>query len=324
MGVVFWASVVCASLMAVAGVVVVCLLLSRKGHDAPPKHERPGQGPRSGAQEEEPEELSPPEVIQALPESPTAGGELRVALGKRAERDEVVYQYRATANGAWQDAPDGQVVLKNLREGELRLEFRAFGSKGRVSPVSTRAWSVRPAEGTGLAVIEEGVVKLRAVPPVVTNNQNALVKKYRARLRLTASSVWAGWPVENALDGNLETSWFSEFGDAAAQGRSPWLQANFPEDVTVTRVTVLGNRDPAWLIGYTILKGRLTVYDADGKELRTLTNNGVGNYRDFDYKFDPPLKGVRSIRFTSLSDQGNHTVHKDIGLAEFQVDGVVK
>jgi hypothetical protein len=164
-------------------------------------------------------------------------------------------------------------------------------------------------------------VKLDRVPPVVTNNRNMLVQKYRAQLRMTASSVWSGWPTENALDGNIESSWFSAYGDAAALGRSPWLQAEFPEPVSVTRVTILGNRDPAWLIGYTILEGRLTVWGAGGKVLRTITDEGVGNFRDFDYRFDPPLKGVQFIRFTSLRDQGNHTVHKDIGLAEFQVDG---
>jgi hypothetical protein len=102
------------------------------------------------------------------------------------------------------------------------------------------------------------------------------------------------------------------------------LQAEFPEPVSVTRVTILGNRDPAWLIGYTILEGRLTVWGAGGKIVRTITDKGVGNFRDFDYRFDPPLKGVQVIRFTSLNDQGNHTVHKDIGLAEFQVDGFKK
>jgi hypothetical protein len=172
-----------------------------------------------------------------------------------------------------------------------------------------------------LATWEGGVLKLKRVPPVVTDNKNTLVKRYRTTMRLVASSVWGGWPVENALDGNIQSSWFSEHGDAAAMGRPPWLQAVFPENVAVTRVTILGNRDPAWLIGYTILEGRLTVYNARGQVLRSIVSKGVGNFRDFDFKFSPPLRGVRAIRFTSLKDQGNHTVHKDIGLAEFQVDG---
>ena len=275
-------------------------------------------------------QLRAPEIARVQPEEPKAGDSLLIHLkGGAAEGEAVDYHYRTDPMGDWQPASSGRITLVNLKQGELTLEVRAQGAKGQTSPVASRSWMVqatnRPVptkEETGSqATWEGGVLKLKRVPPVVTNNKNALVKRYRARMRLTASSVWGGWPVENALDGNIESSWFSAQGDAAAMGRSPWLQAIFPENVAVTRVTILGNRDPAWLVGYTILRGRLTVYNARGKVLRTIVNNGVGNFRDFDYKFDPPLKGVRAIRFTSLQDQGNFTVHKDIGLAEFQVDG---
>jgi hypothetical protein len=276
-------------------------------------------------------QLRAPDFARVQPEHPKAGDALVVELkGGGAKGETVDYQYRTDARGDWQSAPSGRVTLVNLKQGELMLEVRAQGAKGKVSPVARRSWMVRaidkppppPKEDSGsLATWEGGVLKLKRVPPVVTDNKNTLVKRYRTRMRLLASSVWGGWPVENALDGNIESSWFSAQGDAAAMGRSPWLQAIFPENVAVTRVTILGNRDPAWLIGYTILEGRLTVYNARGKVLRTITNKGIGNYRDFDYKFNPPLRGVRAIRFTSLRDQGNQTVHKDIGLAEFQVDG---
>jgi F5/8 type C domain-containing protein len=275
-------------------------------------------------------QLRAPDISRVQPEHPKAGDALVVELkGGGTEGETVDYQYRTDARSDWQPAPNGRVTLVNLKQGELMLEVRAQGTKGKVSPVATRSWMVRAIdkppptrEDSGSqATWEGGVLKLKRVPPVVTDNKNTLVKRYRTRMRLFASSVWGGWPVENALDGNIESSWFSEHGDAAAMGRSPWLQAVFPENVAVTRVTILGNRDPAWLIGYTILEGRLTVYNARGKVIRTITNKGIGNFRDFDYKFNPPLRGVRAIRFTSLRDQGNQTVHKDIGLAEFQVEG---
>ena len=137
---------------------------------------------------------------------------------------------------------------------------------------------------------------------------------------MTASSVWLGWPAEQVIDDKIESSWFSAGGDAAAPGKTPWVQANFPVDVPVRRVTILGNREPAWLIGFTDPSGTATLLDKDGKELKTEKNDGTGNFRDFDFKFDPPVEGVRSVRFTSLKDQGDQTTFKDIAIAELQVE----
>jgi hypothetical protein len=291
-----------------------------------PRGDGASSGGRVGRPRSEPPPVPAPAITRVQPEQPKAGETLVIDLKKAAPDAEL--QYRTDVKGAWQAAPSDRVVLVNLKAGKLTLEIRARVGEDRTSPVVRRSWAVKAVESQATswdpstdATWKDGIAVLKKVPPVLTDNRNALVKKYRARLRLTASSVWGGWPTSNALDGNIETSWFSAHGDAAALGRSPWLQANFPENVAVSRVTILGNRDPAWLTGYTILEGRLTVYGARGQVIRTVANKGVGNFRDFDYKFDPPLKGVRAIRFTSLKDQGNHTVHKDIGLAEFQVDG---
>jgi hypothetical protein len=54
--------------------------------------------------------------------------------------------------------------------------------------------------------------------------------------------------------------------------------------------------------------------------LRDIPSTGTGNYRDFDFKLTPPVEGVRSVRFWSVKDQGNHTAHKDIAIAEFQIE----
>ena len=161
---------------------------------------------------------------------------------------------------------------------------------------------------------------MKELPPVTTNNKSSLIRKYCKQLTLTASSTWGGWPPENAVDGDLETSWFSGQDDAAAHGKKPWLQANFPTNVPVSRVTILGNRDPAWLVGFTILEGSVTLYDSKGKVLKIERNKGTGNFRDFDFRFNPPIEGVRSVRFTSLADQGNQTTFGDIAIAEIQVE----
>jgi hypothetical protein len=163
-------------------------------------------------------------------------------------------------------------------------------------------------------------IVLEKLPPVTTNNRNTLVQRFRTQLRLTASSTWRGWPPENATDDNIKTSWFSGQDDSAAKGKRPWLQVNFPTDVPVERVTILGNRDPEWLIGFTILAGSVTLYDGDGRVLKQVQNNGTGNYRDFDFRFSPAVKGVRGVRFTSLLDQGNDTEFGDIAIAEIQVE----
>jgi len=157
-------------------------------------------------------------------------------------------------------------------------------------------------------------------PAIKTDNSNALGKEHRKELKLTASSTWNGWPVENAFDGNPESSWFSAANDTAAHGKNPWVEVTFPADVAVQRVTILGNRDPAWLKGYTILAGSVALRDKDGKRLAFDENDGIGNFSDFDFKFAKPVAGVRSIRFTALGDQGKQNPYDDIAIGEFQVE----
>jgi len=164
------------------------------------------------------------------------------------------------------------------------------------------------------------LILLKKLPPVTTDNTNGLVKKFREEITLTASSTWSGWPPENATDDNIKSSWFSGKNDAAAKGTTPWLQVNFPRDVVVKRVTILGNRDPEWLIGFTILKGSVTLYDQAGKVLKHEQNKGTGNFRDFDFQFEEPVGSVRGVRFTSLADQGDQTEFGDIAIAQIQVE----
>jgi hypothetical protein len=151
-------------------------------------------------------------------------------------------------------------------------------------------------------------------------NSNALIRKHREGLKLSASSTWPGWPPEKALDGDPQTSWFSAQDDSAAHGRKTWFQVTFPEDVTVRRVTVLGNREPAWLEGFTILSGGLELLDAQGKRLHYEETDGTGKFYDYDFALRKPMKGVRAVRFTALGDQGKRTHYGDVAIAEFQVE----
>ncbi len=95
---------------------------------------------------------------------------------------------------------------------------------------------------------------------------------------------------------------------------------SFSEDVTVRRVTVLGNREPAWPEGFTILAAGLELLDAGGKRLRYEESDGVGKFFDYDFVFATPIKGVRSVRLTALGDQGKRTQYGDVAIGEFQVE----
>jgi hypothetical protein len=163
-------------------------------------------------------------------------------------------------------------------------------------------------------------LKAQNVPELTTDNRNSLVRKYPGKLLLSASSIWDGWPEALAFDGNPHSSWFTAKGDASAHGTKPWIQLTFPEDVTVKRVTICGNRDPRWLKGYTILAGTIELLDARGKRLAFHENDGSGKAYDYDWKLPAAVAGVRTIRFNALGDQGKENPHDDIAIGEFQVE----
>lgn len=167
---------------------------------------------------------------------------------------------------------------------------------------------------------EKPKVNLKTPPKVQTDNKNGLIKKYRDKLKLAASSSYPGWDCPKAIDSCLETSWFTNNNDSVAKGTKPWFEVKFPEDVTVTRVTILGNREPNWLKGYTILAGGLELLDKDGKRIHYEDNEGIGNFFDFDFKLKKPSKKVRAVRFKILGDQGDENPYGDIAIAEIQID----
>lgn len=156
----------------------------------------------------------------------------------------------------------------------------------------------------------------KELPKIVTTNKNTLIKEHKEQLKASASTFYTGWEPEKAIDGDYETSWFSATGDAAAKGTKPWVAITFPKDVTVTRVSIIGNREPNWFDGYTILSGMVELLDENGKQLWIDENEGVGNRRDFEFKPKKPIAKVRMIKFFSLKDQGDKNPYDDIAIAE--------
>ena len=149
-------------------------------------------------------------------------------------------------------------------------------------------------------------------------NSNALVKKYRDRLAFARSSDWQGWPPEKAFDDNPDTSWFSATGDTPTGDKMPWIAATFPEDVAVRRVTILGNREPNYPAGYSVLAGKLELLDEKGKVLESKELKAAGEKYDFDFVIS--AGGVRAIKFTITDDQGNKNGSQDCALAEIEVE----
>jgi len=161
---------------------------------------------------------------------------------------------------------------------------------------------------------------LTSLPPVTTDNKNLVIATSPSAVTISASSSYGGWPPNNATDGNPQTSWYSASNDSAAHGAAPFLQLSFNTPSTVRRVTILGNRDPKYLVRYTILSGKLDWLDANGRALASLTSAGTGNRRDFDFRLANPVANVKMIRFTSIQDEGNQNEYGDVAIAEIQVE----
>jgi hypothetical protein len=151
-------------------------------------------------------------------------------------------------------------------------------------------------------------------------NKNTLVEKHRDKLTVTASTSYQGYGPEKVVDGNVQTSWFSASGDSAAQGKVPWIMVAFPEDVTVQRVNVLGNRDPTYPNGYSVLTGLAEFLDADGKVVWKEERDAAGDSKDFEFKPSEVIKKVRAVRFTSLKDEGGINGSQDIAIAEVRIE----
>jgi hypothetical protein len=156
--------------------------------------------------------------------------------------------------------------------------------------------------------------------PAKAENKNTLIKAHLANLKLTCSSTFNGWPVERIVDGDTKTSWFSDGNDSVAKGKKPWVQIEFPVDVLVTRVNIMGNREAPFDKTFSVLEGRIEFFDTDGKKLWSEEGKAIGLEYDFEFTPKKPVAKVRSIRFTSLKDEGNLNGFGDVAIGEVLVE----
>ncbi len=173
------------------------------------------------------------------------------------------------------------------------------------------------AAGLVVAVgLSAPVPKQSAKPEHGEKNTNALVTKHHDKLDLKASSDWAPqWPVGHLFDGDEKTSWYSKDPDTTATGKNnPVVTVTFPEDVTIKRVTVMGNRDPQYLTGYFVSEGTVELLDKNDKVIVTHEMKGAGEKFDFDLKLDK-FHTVRAVRFTMTKSENGYC-----GLGEFMVE----
>jgi hypothetical protein len=192
------------------------------------------------------------------------------------------------------------------------------------------AWRFTIAAGAAMAVVaplcSESAPGMPADPkrPVaaasVGGNRNRLLDEHRGKVKITASSVYNGWPLDNLLDGKDSPAYFSGSGDSAARGQSPWVEVEFPAGVTLRRFTVIGCRDVSYPQGYFVLAGALEVRDVTGRVVYQGMLTGAGKSHDFDFIPERALTRVKTVRFTSLADQGDVNGSGDVALSELLAD----
>ena len=151
-------------------------------------------------------------------------------------------------------------------------------------------------------------------------NKNTLITKHKDKIKVAASSSYSGYPVDKLIDGDTGTSWFSGSNDSVGKGKMPWVEVEFPEDVTVARVNLLGNRDKDYPKGYSILAGKIEFMDKDGKKLHEEEGKAMGDLKDFEFTPKKAVAGVRRVRFTSTKDEGDINGSGDVALAEIQIE----
>lgn len=156
-----------------------------------------------------------------------------------------------------------------------------------------------------------GVGHLRALAggPTTLSNTNLVRLKGTT---VQASSTFGTYVPERAIDGDLQTSWFSARGDTSA-----FYQVSFASAAVVRRLRMFGNRQ--FPSGHDLLGGRFDLLDAAGSLLYTSgTVSLPAPDRDIDLTLAVPVAGVRRVRFTAT---GVEVPTADHGFAELEIIG---
>lgn len=133
--------------------------------------------------------------------------------------------------------------------------------------------------------------------------------------RVQASTAYAGYAPPRLTDGNPETSWFSARDDSAAKGTRPYVEVTFDRPRPLDRVTVLGNREPKWLQGFSVREATLEVFDDGDRLLASRSASATGDRADFTFDLGA-VERVRRVRLTSTQDDGDRNEWGDIAIGE--------
>jgi len=159
---------------------------------------------------------------------------------------------------------------------------------------------------------EARVVLGDGVTPVVEARSENLARAKGASV--TVSTASGRFPAARAVDGQLDTSWFSVCGDSVSSGTTPFFEVTLPAEATVRDLLLYGNRELP--DGSDILAGRFELFGSDG---RLVLDTGVVSLpapvRDLALDL-PDLPGVTRVRFTPTADEGC-----SVGIAELDVRG---
>ncbi len=133
----------------------------------------------------------------------------------------------------------------------------------------------------------------------------------RGAVITTSSTYSTSHEGSRIVDGDVQTSWYAESAACTRDGGSgPYVctntfaEARLSQTVTVSRVTIRGNRD--YESGYDIHTGRVSMFDAEGtmvfaSEVLIFPEPT----RDLVLTLPTPRAGVRLVRVTILtSDNG--------------------
>ena len=137
---------------------------------------------------------------------------------------------------------------------------------------------------------------------------------------MQASSEYPGWPASNVLDHDESTSWFSGGNDSVARGSQPWLLFSLSRPARLRLVRVLGNRNPSFPLGYSVLELRMDVLDGEGQVLASEASRSPAPPHDFMFSLRERALEAHGVRLTVLLDEGGKNPYGDVALGEVQIE----
>ncbi|MGL4424182.1 MAG: discoidin domain-containing protein [Gemmataceae bacterium] len=152
-------------------------------------------------------------------------------------------------------------------------------------------------------------------------SRRGLFAKFHETVEVECDSMWQGqWGINSAFDGIDTTSWFSLGRGGPVKGgptNPSWLVVRFPEDVTVTKVTVKGIRETGWREGYNIHQAKFEFFNDDNEKIQTEMILSDRVHHDFVLTLQNPLNKVRSVRFVVERADGDL---QNVGVGEFIIE----